>query len=192
MLIDAFVNSAIVATARQSRSRSRLGTCRLRLARLSGSGWQQTDADGAGHPDVSRDRDHHSALYPCLSRVHLIDTHIRARRGLSLVRSADRDLDSEGLLRINSRFAFERAATVDGATTFQTFRMVVLPISLPPLFATGVFAFIESLERFFFRGDSDPAPRVKTVPIRISEFSRQLSKPPSARCSLRLRWPACR
>ena len=36
----------------------------------------------------------------------------------------------------------ERAAAIDGATTWQTFTRVVLPISLPPLFAAGIFAFI--------------------------------------------------
>ena len=35
----------------------------------------------------------------------------------------------------------ERAARIDGATVLQTFRLVVLPISLPPLFAAAIFAF---------------------------------------------------
>ena len=66
----------------------------------------------------------------------------------------------------------ERAAAVDGASTFQTFRMVVLPISLPALFAAGVFAFIEAWNEFFFaiiltRVD------IKTAPIAIAEFSGQ-------------------
>jgi multiple sugar transport system permease protein len=66
----------------------------------------------------------------------------------------------------------ERAAAVDGASTLQTFRLVVLPISLPALFAAGVFAFIEAWNEFFFaiiltRVD------VKTVPIAIAEFSGQ-------------------
>jgi multiple sugar transport system permease protein len=66
----------------------------------------------------------------------------------------------------------ERAAAVDGASTLQTFRLIVLPISLPALFAAGVFAFIEAWNEFFFaiiltRID------VKTVPIAIAEFSGQ-------------------
>lgn len=66
----------------------------------------------------------------------------------------------------------ERAAAVDGASTLQTFRMVVLPISLPALFAAGVFAFIEAWNEFFFaiiltRVD------IKTAPIAIAEFSGQ-------------------
>jgi multiple sugar transport system permease protein len=66
----------------------------------------------------------------------------------------------------------ERAAAVDGASTFQTFRHVVLPVSLPALFAAGVFAFIEAWNEFFFaiiltRVD------IKTTPIAIAEFSGQ-------------------
>lgn len=66
----------------------------------------------------------------------------------------------------------ERAAAVDGASATQTFRMVVLPISMPALFAAGVFAFIEAWNEFFFaiiltRGG------IKTVPIAIAEFSGQ-------------------
>jgi multiple sugar transport system permease protein len=66
----------------------------------------------------------------------------------------------------------ERAAAVDGATPLQTFQFVVLPISLPPLFATGVFAFIESWNEFFFAIILTRI-NVKTAPIAIAEFSGQ-------------------
>lgn len=66
----------------------------------------------------------------------------------------------------------ERAATVDGASPWQVFRYVILPISLPPLFATGVFAFIESWNEFFFAIILTRI-HVKTAPIAIAEFSGQ-------------------
>jgi multiple sugar transport system permease protein len=66
----------------------------------------------------------------------------------------------------------ERAAAVDGASPMQTFRHIVLPISLPPLFATGVFAFIESWNEFFFAIILTRI-NVKTAPIAIAEFSGQ-------------------
>lgn len=66
----------------------------------------------------------------------------------------------------------ERAAAVDGASVWQTFRLIVLPISLPPLFATGVFAFIESWNEFFFAVILTRI-NVKTAPIAIAEFSGQ-------------------
>ncbi len=66
----------------------------------------------------------------------------------------------------------ERSAAVDGATSMQTFRFIVLPISLPPLFATGVFAFIESWNEFFFAIIMTRID-VKTASIAIAEFSGQ-------------------
>ena len=66
----------------------------------------------------------------------------------------------------------ERAAAVDGATPLQTFQFIVLPISLPPLFATGVFAFIESWNEFFFAIILTRI-NVKTASIAIAEFSGQ-------------------
>ena len=66
----------------------------------------------------------------------------------------------------------ERAAAVDGASPLQTFRYIVLPISLPPLFATGVFAFIEAWNEFFFAIILTRI-HVKTASIAIAEFSGQ-------------------
>jgi multiple sugar transport system permease protein len=66
----------------------------------------------------------------------------------------------------------ERASAVDGASPLQTFRLIVLPISLPPLFATAVFAFIEAWNEFFFAIILTRL-NVKTVPIAIAEFSGQ-------------------
>lgn len=66
----------------------------------------------------------------------------------------------------------ERAAAVDGASPIQTFRYIVLPISLPPLFATGVFAFIEAWNEFFFAIILTRI-HVKTASISIAEFSGQ-------------------
>jgi multiple sugar transport system permease protein len=66
----------------------------------------------------------------------------------------------------------EKAAAIDGASTWQTFTRIVLPISLPPLFATGIFAFIESWNEFMFAIILTRL-HTKTVPIAISEFSGQ-------------------
>lgn len=66
----------------------------------------------------------------------------------------------------------EKAAAMDGASAWQTFTRIALPISLPPLFATGIFAFIESWNEFMF---AIILTRVhtKTAPIAISEFAGQ-------------------
>jgi multiple sugar transport system permease protein len=66
----------------------------------------------------------------------------------------------------------ERAAAVDGATVPQVFRLIVLPISLPPLFATAVFAFIESWNEFLFALILTRR-HAGTVPLAISQFAGQ-------------------
>ncbi|MCL2780247.1 MAG: carbohydrate ABC transporter permease [Actinomycetia bacterium] len=64
----------------------------------------------------------------------------------------------------------ERAAAVDGAGVLQMFRSIVLPMSLPPLFATGIFCFIETWNEFFF-AMLLTGRNTRTVPVAISQFA---------------------
>lgn len=110
-------------------------------------------------------------LFIVMSRLGMIDTHF----GLMFVYLSFVLPIVIWILKgffENIPIQLEKAAAIDGATNTQTFRFIILPISLPPLFATGVFAFIESWNEFFFaiiltRID------VKTAPIAISEFAGQ-------------------
>ena len=110
-------------------------------------------------------------LFLAMSRMHLIDTHF----GLIVVYLS---FILPIVIWILKGFfesvpiELERAAAVDGATPVETFRRIVLPISLPPLFATGVFAFIEAWNEFFFAIILTRI-HVKTAPIAIAEFSGQ-------------------
>ncbi|MBB4303534.1 multiple sugar transport system permease protein [Rhodobium orientis] len=66
----------------------------------------------------------------------------------------------------------EKAAAVDGAGVVGTFLHIVLPISIPPLGAAAVFAFVEAWNEFFFaliltRQDA------QTVPLVIAQFAGQ-------------------
>lgn len=110
-------------------------------------------------------------LFLLMSRIHLIDTHF----GLILVYLS---FVLPIVIWILKGFfesiplQLERAAAVDGATLWQTFYFIVLPISLPPIFAAGVFSFIESWNEFFFAIILTRI-QVKTAPIAIAEFSGQ-------------------
>lgn len=66
----------------------------------------------------------------------------------------------------------EKSAAIDGANMWNTFRLIVLPLAAPSIFAVGVFAFIESWNEFFF-AIILTSSRTKTVPITIAEFSGQ-------------------
>ena len=68
--------------------------------------------------------------------------------------------------------SLEKAAAVDGATVSQIFRLIVLPISLPPLFATAVFSFIEAWNEFFFALILT-RQNAQTIPLVISQFAGQ-------------------
>lgn len=110
-------------------------------------------------------------LFLVMSRINLVDKHI----GLIIVYLS---FVLPIVIWILKGFfetiplELERAAAVDGASPTQVFRHVILPISLPPLFATGVFAFIESWNEFFFAIILTRI-HVKTAPIAIAEFSGQ-------------------
>jgi len=66
----------------------------------------------------------------------------------------------------------ERAARMDGATPTQAFLWIILPISLPSLFAAAIFAFIEAWNEFFFALIMT-RQTAQTVPLAISAFAGQ-------------------
>ena len=66
----------------------------------------------------------------------------------------------------------EKAAAIDGAGTFATFWYIVLPISLPPLSAAAVFAFVEAWNEFFFALILT-RQQAQTVPLVIAQFAGQ-------------------
>jgi trehalose/maltose transport system permease protein len=66
----------------------------------------------------------------------------------------------------------ESAALVDGATPFQTFYLVLLPLTMPAVITTGMLAFIPPGTSFCFRSAS---PWMWTA---VGRFNRSL--PPSA------------
>jgi trehalose/maltose transport system permease protein len=71
----------------------------------------------------------------------------------------------------------EQAALVDGATTFQTFYMILLPLTAPALVTTGLLAFISAWNEYLFALTFtliDPASR--TVPVAIALFGGTVSR----------------
>lgn len=69
-------------------------------------------------------------------------------------------------------FELEDAAKVDGYKPFQIFLRVIIPLSLPGMFAAGMFAFIGSYGEFMLAsvvtlGIKD----VQTIPVAIQNFS---------------------
>jgi trehalose/maltose transport system permease protein len=67
----------------------------------------------------------------------------------------------------------EQAAYVDGATPFQTFYMILLPLAAPGLVTTGLLAFIAAWNEFLYALSFTQTPDKRTVPYAIFTFSPQ-------------------
>lgn len=65
----------------------------------------------------------------------------------------------------------EQAAQVDGATPFQTFYMVLLPLAAPGLVTTGLLAFISAWNEFLFALTFTINDKARTIPPAIAFFS---------------------
>ncbi len=71
----------------------------------------------------------------------------------------------------------EQAAIVDGATPFQTFRLILLPLTAPALVTTGLLAFVQSWNEYLFALNfTSTNPAAQTVPVAIAQFSGQFSE----------------
>jgi trehalose/maltose transport system permease protein len=69
-----------------------------------------------------------------------------------------------------------RSAQVDGATPFQTFYLILLPLTLPALVTTGLLAFIAAWNEYLFAltfTTIDPSSR--TVPVVIALFTGEIA-----------------
>ncbi len=64
----------------------------------------------------------------------------------------------------------EQAAYVDGATPFQTFYMILLPLTAPGLVTTGLLAFIGAWNEFLYALTFTVGDRARTVPVAIAMF----------------------
>jgi len=62
----------------------------------------------------------------------------------------------------------EESSMVDGATLYQTFSRIVLPLVLPGLAATAIFTFIMSWNEFMYAMIFLQSPKLATVPVALS------------------------
>ncbi len=71
----------------------------------------------------------------------------------------------------------EQAAMVDGASTFQTFYRILLPLTAPALVTTGLLAFISAWNEYLFALTFTVVnPSAQTVPVAIALFGGTVSR----------------
>lgn len=69
----------------------------------------------------------------------------------------------------------EEAAYVDGATPWQVFTKIMLPLSVPGMATTGILAFIAAWNEFLFALSFTQTPDKRTVTYAIQAFSTTTS-----------------
>src|SRR3954453_5414693 len=65
----------------------------------------------------------------------------------------------------------EEAALVDGATRFQAFRKIVIPLAAPGLATAGILTFIAAWNEFLFAVTLTSTPKAPPVPAAIAFFT---------------------
>ncbi|CAM3846552.1 carbohydrate ABC transporter permease [Alicyclobacillus pomorum] len=73
--------------------------------------------------------------------------------------------------------ALFEAAKIDGATVFQTFYRIFVPLTKPGLFAAAVFTFVAAWTEFFMALVFNSANQMRTIPVGIALFSGQFNVP---------------
>lgn len=69
-----------------------------------------------------------------------------------------------------------QSAQVDGASPFQTFYMIMLPLTAPAMVTTGLLAFIGAWNEYLFALTfTSIAPDARTLPVIIANFPSQFS-----------------
>jgi trehalose/maltose transport system permease protein len=70
-----------------------------------------------------------------------------------------------------------QSAQVDGASPFQTFYMILLPLTAPALATTGLLAFIGAWNEYLFALTfTSVAPLARTLPVVIANFPAQFTR----------------
>jgi len=70
-----------------------------------------------------------------------------------------------------------RAARIDGCTTFEAFRKVMLPLAVPGLATTGILVFIFAWNEFLYALTFTSSPDKRTIPVAISLFAGEHKEP---------------
>ena len=64
----------------------------------------------------------------------------------------------------------EQAARIDGATRFQAFRLIILPLSTPGLVATAIYAFIQAWNEYIYARTFINSEQKMTMPVGLEKF----------------------
>jgi trehalose/maltose transport system permease protein len=70
-----------------------------------------------------------------------------------------------------------QAANVDGATSFQAFYMILLPLTVPAMVTTGLLSFIAAWNEYLFALTfTSIESSARTVPVAMALFSGEVAR----------------
>ena len=109
-----------------------------------------------------------SPIYNIMRTLHLLNTH----GGLIIVNTLFCLTLSVWFLSPYFRsvpFDLEDAASIDGATPFQCYSRIIMPIVAPGVFTVGILAFIQAWNEYLFALVMNPI-RVRTVTVGLKMY----------------------
>jgi arabinogalactan oligomer/maltooligosaccharide transport system permease protein len=68
----------------------------------------------------------------------------------------------------------EEAATIDGATKFQAFYKIILPLASPALVITALFSFMSSWSEYVVAAQVLQDPALYTLPLGLKQFTANM------------------
>ena len=113
-------------------------------------------------------------LYMIMQQMHMLETHI------SLVLAYTTFVIPLCTFMMSSFFDtvpidLEEAAEIDGCSKAKTLIRVILPVSIPSLISTGLYAFINAWNEFMFGLVLTKSTEVRTLPLALNYFTSQFS-----------------
>jgi multiple sugar transport system permease protein len=64
----------------------------------------------------------------------------------------------------------EQSARIDGATRFQAFRLIILPLAAPGVVATAIYAFIQAWNEYVYARTFIIDDNLRTMPVGLEKF----------------------
>ena len=109
-------------------------------------------------------------FYSIIGKMHLLDTHL----GLILVYISFTVPFCTWTMRGFFRalpLDLDEAARIDGCNSWQCFSRIILPLTLPGIASTSIYAFITSWNEYMFAFILTSRPEMKTLSVGIAEMN---------------------
>jgi len=109
-------------------------------------------------------------FYSVINRLGLINTHL----GLVLVYTSFTTPFCTWMMHGFFKALpvdLDEAARIDGCNAWQTFRRIIMPLTLPGIASTSIYSFITSWNEYMFAYILTTSPKMRTLTVGIAELN---------------------